>query len=315
MNNREIAVIGVGATGTVLAAALLSQNPETVLVVRNPSTGEALKTHGISVTGEVTYQVPVRHVYDRIRLLKGRNLDLIFICTKTFNLEHILEELKDVVTTNTKIVSAHNGLGTEDVIADAFGPDAAFRMSLNYGVSLTGPTEAHVAFFNRPNHLGSVTPANKAFGDTIAKMLTASGLTTECVEDIKLYVWRKMVMKCTMAPLCAVTDRTLKQVLDFPPLREIADNCFQEILAVAKARGYDFGEEYLRTALGYLEKAGGHKDSMCYDVAKQQRTEIDFLGGKVVEYGRAAGIPTPFYIATTNMLKAVEDNYLTQKSC
>jgi 2-dehydropantoate 2-reductase len=200
------------------------------------------------------------------------------------------------------------------VIADAFGPEAAFRMSLNYGVSLNGPSEAHVAFFNRPNHLGSVAKSSAQFGGNLANMLTAAGLTTENVDDIKLSVWKKMVMKCTMAPLCAVTDRTLKQVLDFPPTREIADNCFQEILAVAKARGYELGEEYLRTALGYLEKAGGHKDSMCYDVAKKQRTEIDFLGGKVVEYARQAGISTPFYIAMTNIVKAMEDRYLTEES-
>ena len=120
-------------------------------------------------------------------------------------------------------------------------------------------------------------------------------------------------MKCTMASICAVTDRTLKQVLDFPPTREIADNCFKEALAVAKAQGYDLGEEYLQNALGYLEKAGTHKDSMCYDVANKTPTEIDFLGGKVVEYSRRLGIPTPYYIAMTNLVKAMEDSYLRKQ--
>jgi 2-dehydropantoate 2-reductase len=314
MDHLRIGVVGVGATGAVLAAALLSRYPETVLVVRRPAVAEAMKNQGITVTGEVSYQVPVRHVYDRISMMKAHEPDVVFICTKTFVLGQVVSELQEAVTDRTKIVSAHNGLGTEDVIADAFGAESAFRMSLNYGVSLNGPSEAHVAFFNRPNHLGSVAKSSAGFGRNMADVLSAAGLTTECVDDIKLFVWRKMVMKCTMAPLCAVTDRTLGQLLDFPPTREIADNCFQEILAVAKARGYDLGEEYLRTALGYLEKARGHKDSMCYDVAKKQRTEIDFLGGKVVEYAREAGIATPFYIAMTNMVKTMEDSYLTAES-
>ncbi len=315
MDDPRIAVVGVGATGAVLAAALLDQHPDTMLVDPRPGVGEAMRRDGIKITGEVTYNVPVHHFFSRIGMLKGRDPNLIFVATKTFHLPRVLEELKEVVTDKTKIVSTHNGLGTEDVIADAFGAEAAFRMSLNYGVSLKGLNEVEMAFFNRPNHLGSVTKGNKGLGDRIAGMFSSSGLATECVDDIKLYVWKKMVMKCTMASICAVTDRTLKQVLDFPPTREIADNCFKEVLAVAQARGYDLGEEYLRNALGYLEKAGAHKDSMCYDIAQKSRTEIDYLGGKVVEYAREAGIATPFYVAMTNMVKAIEAGYLTEKQC
>jgi len=312
MSDLRIAVVGVGATGAVLAAALLNQDPETILVDPRPGLGEHIGKNGIKVSGEVTYQVPVRHFVDQIGLMKDLNPNLIFISTKTFHLPKVLEDLKGVFREGTKIVSTHNGLGTEDVIAQTFGADAAFRMSLNYGVSLKGPSEVEMAFFNRPNHLGSLTRENKKLGSEIAQLLTNSGLDTECVDDIKLYVWKKMVMKCTMASICAITDRTLKQALDFPPTREIADNCFKEALAVAKAQGYDLGEEYLRTALGYLEKAGAHKDSMCYDVAHKTPTEIDFLGGKVVEYARELGIPAPYYTAMTNLVKAMEDSYLRE---
>ena len=120
-----------------------------------------------------------------------------------------------------------------------------------------------------------------------------------------------MIMKCTMASICAVTDKTIKGALDFPPTREIAEACFKEVLAVAKAKGYDLGEDYLEQALAYLEKVGVHKDSMCHDIANKTPTEIDFLGGKVVEYAREMGISVPFYAAMTNLVKAIEDNYLS----
>jgi len=311
MDNLRIAVVGVGATGAVLAAALLKQDPETILVDPRPGLGEHIKQNGIKISGQVNYQVPVRHFFDRIAAMKDLGPNLVFLSTKTFHLPKVLEELKEVFKDGTKIVSTHNGLGTEDVIAETFGADTAFRMSLNYGVSLKGPSEVEMAFFNRPNHLGSLTKENNKLGLRIAELLTKNGLDTECVDDIKLHVWKKMVMKCTMASICAVTDRTLKQVLDFPPTREIADNCFTEALAVAKAQGYDLGKEYLQNALGYLEKAGAHKDSMCYDVANKTPTEIDFLGGKVVEYARRLGISTPYYIAMTNLVKAMEDSYLS----
>jgi 2-dehydropantoate 2-reductase len=52
---------------------------------------------------------------------------------------------------------------------------------------------------------------------------------------------------------------------------------------------------------------------MCVDIANKAPTEIDFLGGKVVEYARKLGIPTPFYITMTNLVKAMEDKYLARK--
>ncbi len=310
MDDLRIAVVGIGATGAVLAAALLSEDPDTILVDPRPGLADEIRKDGIRISGEVNRHVPVRHFFDKIQKCKELNPNLIFVSTKTFHLPAVLAELQGVFQEGTKIASTHNGLGTEDLIADAFGAEAAFRMSLNYGVSLKGPCEVEMAFFNRPNHLGALVPENREMGVRAARMLSAGGLDTEYVDDIKHHVWKKMIMKCTMASICAVTDKTIKEALLFPPTREIADACFKEILAVAKAKGYDLGEDYLAQALGYLEKVGVHKDSMCVDIANKTRTEIDFLGGKVVEYGKETGVPTPCYATMANLVRAMEDKYL-----
>jgi len=310
MGQPKIAVVGVGATGTVLAAALLSKYPETVLAVRDPDVIDMLLAKGIRVSGVISYQAPVKNVVSQIRELKNSDPDLIFLATKTFHLDRVLKELADVYHPGIKIISTQNGLGTEDLIADKFGADAAFRMSLNFGVSLKAAGEAETAFFNRPNHLGSLTQKNSDLGLQIAMLLTECGLETDFVDDIKLYVWKKMVMKCTMSSICAVTNKTIKEALEFAPTKEIADACFKEALAVARAVGYDIGKDYLEQAVNYLMKAGVHRDSMCFDIENKAPTEIDFLGGKVVEYAHQNGVATPFYIAMTNLVKAIEDNYL-----
>jgi 2-dehydropantoate 2-reductase len=304
-----MAVVGIGATGTVLAAALLSKYPDTFLIGRTPNLGEKLRLNGINVSGEITYKVAVKNYSSQIEDLKDLSPSAIFLATKTFHLEQILGRLQKVVEPGIKIISTQNGLGPEDLIADKFGRDSAFRMSLNLGVSLKRAGEAEVAFFNRPNHLGSLSSENQGIGAQIAAILTGCGLDTQFVDDIKLFVWKKMIMKCTMASICAVTDRTIKDALEYPPTREIADVCFKEALAVAGAMGYDIGEDYLKQALGYLEKVGVHKDSMCVDIANQTPTEIDFLGAKVVEYARTRGISTPVYVTMTNLVKAIESNY------
>ena len=312
MKELKTALIGVGATGSVLAAALLSRSPETMIVGRNPDWIDEIEDKGIRVSGAINYTVPVKNYFSQIGDLRVAQPDLIFIATKTFHLDGILQELEQVCIPGTKIIATQNGLGVEDLIADKFGLNAVFRMSLNFGASLKGPGEVGTAFFNPPNHLGGFARENRELGLQIANMLSGCGLDTEYVDDIRLSVWKKMIMKCTMASICAVTDRTIKEALDYPPTREIADACFKEALAVARAMGYDPGENYIQQAAAYLQKAGIHKDSMCYDIENRTRTEIDFLGAKVVEYARARGIPTPFYVAMTNLVKAIENNYLNR---
>jgi 2-dehydropantoate 2-reductase len=310
MQDSRMAVVGVGATGTVLAAALLSKNPDTFLIGRTANSGETLRASGIHVSGEIAYNVAVKNYSTHIEDLKDFSPSAIFLATKTFHLEQVLDRLQGVAESGVKIIATQNGLGPEDLIADKFGRDSAFRMSLNFGVSLKRAGDAEVAFLNRPNHLGSLSPENQGPGGQIATILTDCGLDTEFVDDIQLFVWKKMIMKCTMASICAATDRTIKDALEYAPTREIADACFEEALAVAKAMGYDIGQDYLKQALGYLEKVGVHKDSMCVDIANQTPTEIDFLGAKIVEYGRDKGVSTPVYVTMTNLVKALERNYL-----
>ncbi len=66
MQGLKIAIVGIGATGSVLAAAILSKYPKTVLVVRNPDDGNTLRKKGLRVSGIVNYRTPAKNVVTRI---------------------------------------------------------------------------------------------------------------------------------------------------------------------------------------------------------------------------------------------------------
>jgi glycerol-3-phosphate dehydrogenase len=46
MQDSRMAVVGIGATGTALAAALLNRYPDTFLIGRTPNLGEKLRLKG-----------------------------------------------------------------------------------------------------------------------------------------------------------------------------------------------------------------------------------------------------------------------------
>ncbi|MEE4607008.1 MAG: 2-dehydropantoate 2-reductase N-terminal domain-containing protein [Desulfobacteraceae bacterium] len=61
MKTDRIAIVGLGATGTVLAAALLRNDPNTILVGRSNDMGKTLVKEGIRVSGALSYLAPVKN--------------------------------------------------------------------------------------------------------------------------------------------------------------------------------------------------------------------------------------------------------------
>jgi 2-dehydropantoate 2-reductase len=56
----------------------------------------------------------------------------------------------------------------------------------------------------------------------------------------------------------------------------------------------------------YLDKAGHHKVSMQADIEKGTPSEIEFLNGKIVEYGKIEGISTPYNNIFTSLIRVIE---------
>jgi len=82
-------------------------------------------------------KVAVKNYSSQIGDLKEFRPSSIFLTTKTFHLEQVLDNLRAVFEPGMKIVASQNGLGPEDLVADRIGRESALRMSLNYGVSFS----------------------------------------------------------------------------------------------------------------------------------------------------------------------------------
>ena len=95
--------------------------------------------------------------------------------------------------------------------------------------------------------------------------------------------------------------------MEFEPSRELTEQVLVEGLEVAKADGYEFGENALKEFLGYLETGGSHEPSMLVDVKSDKRTEIDWINGKIVEYGEKYGIETPYNKVLTASVRTIDE--------
>ena len=103
-----------------------------------------------------------------------------------------------------------------------------------------------------------------------------------------------------------VTGLTMAQATGDPIILGLVDSLIKECIKVARANDIILGFEYYQSAVEYLKTAGHHKPSMLMDIEANRRTEIDFINGKFVEYGKQAGIETPYNATLQSLVKGLE---------
>jgi 2-dehydropantoate 2-reductase len=161
--------------------------------------------------------------------------------------------------------------------------------------------------FHHPPHFLQELDAESAHAAVkIAEILTKCGLPTSHTDKITSMVWRKAILNSCMNPVCAVTGLTMSQAMNDPIVFQIIDALVKECVSVARANEIDLGWDFYPHAIEYMEKAGDHKPSMLIDIENRRRTEIDFMNGKFVEYGRQAGMETPYNKTLRTLVKALE---------
>jgi 2-dehydropantoate 2-reductase len=131
-------------------------------------------------------------------------------------------------------------------------------------------------------------------------------METVIPEDIQDYIWEKAILNAALSALCAISRKTMKDVMDFPSTLQLVEAIIDESIRVAEAEGIELGRKFRRFCIGYLKNAGHHRPSMLIDLENGSRTEIDQLNGKIVEYGRKHCIPTPLNQCVTALVHLLE---------
>ncbi|MDP2646500.1 MAG: 2-dehydropantoate 2-reductase [Desulfobacterales bacterium] len=305
-NPRSFAVIGAGPVGCILAAFLAKGGHKVILCDVLPELVQPALQRGIVIEGAENLQAVVHQVVTNVDDLSKLSPDVIFLTVKAHALPLIASSIEGFYRKGMAVVSWQNGIDTEWVLAKNLGKDPVMRAVVNYGCTLVKPAHAHMAFHHAPHYIQELSPESRAAAMGVAQILTGCGLVTHHTEQIVSMVWRKSIMNACMNPVCAVTGMTMAQAMNDPIVFEIIDALVKECVKVARVNEISLGWDFYPYAMGYMRQAGNHKPSMLVDLENRRRTEIDFMNGKFIEYGRQAGIETPFNQTLRALVKAKE---------
>jgi len=304
---QSFAVVGAGPVGCIVAAFLAKGGYDVTLCDVYPELLIPALNPGITIDGaENLPPVAVTRTCTSIDDLAKNLPEFIFLTVKANALPLICSAIEGFYREGMYVVSWQNGIDTEAVIAQTLGKKPVMRAVVNLGCGLTKPGHVHMAFHHAPHFLQELDAASAPAAIKIAEVLTACGLPTNHTSKIASLVWRKTILNSAMNPVCAATGLTMYQAMNDPIVFQIIDSLLKECIAVARANEIELGWDFYPHALEYMGKAGDHKPSMLIDIEHKRRTEINLMNGKFVEYGRQAGMETPYNKTLWALVKALE---------
>lgn len=303
---KRFGVVGAGPVGCIVAAFLAKGGFDVTLCDVVTPLVEAARDPGITIDGAENLQQAIPKILTSVDDFAQDPPEVIFITVKATALALISSALQGFWREGMYAVSWQNGIDTELVLAQALGRKAVMRAVVNLGCNMEGPGKIHMAFHHAPHFIQELDPASRAAADGIGAALTRSGLGTEHTTQIVNMVWRKSIMNAAMNAMCAATGMNMAQAMRDLYIFQLVDNMLKEGIQVARANEISLGWDYYRYCIDYLRTAGEHKPSMLIDIEAKRRTEVDFINGKIVEYGEQAGIDTPYNRTLRGLVKALE---------
>jgi 2-dehydropantoate 2-reductase len=303
----NIGIIGLGPIGQALAIHFQEAGCEVAITDLDREKLNLIRKQGIELVGKIEKKSFFKFVYYSIEEMLEHDFDILISAVKCYHVDSILERLENNLKKDVFLLSAQNGIDVRKKYISHFSESRILRMVINFAGNLQAPNVLYVNFFTPPNYVGSVNDSNAGVAMWIADTLTSVDLETQQVDSfvVSEKIWEKTILNAALSPLCAISRLTMKEAMENPDTLEIVEQVLYEAVAVAKAEEIKLPENFIKLAIRYLSNAGNHMPSLGVDLINGRQTEIDYMNGKIVAYGRKHYIKTPLNLILTNLVNAI----------
>ena len=305
----RICIVGCGAVGSLFAANL-AQLEDVEVWAYDPAEDHvrAINEKGLRLSGAGDVVGRVRATTDAGELPP---CDFGIVATKCMHTPAAAAATAHAFADGC-VASVQNGVGNEEAIAEHV--ERVIRGTTFPAGRVVEP--GHVQWdVKGDTTLGPFepSPAPPAEVERLAAACTRAGMPTTASPDARGPQWRKVIFNAATNPLGALTGLTHGRVCERPELRELVTGLVDEGKAVAAAQGIelDADPEHLIDHAARPDVAYGHKASMLQDVEARRQTEVDYLNGGIVRFGRQHGVATPLNEAVWALVKGLEASWRT----
>lgn len=304
----RVCVIGCGAVGSLFAAHLGQlDDVETWAYDLDRAHVEAINRDGLRLAG-------VRDVVGRVNATTDAAsvpaCDFGIVATKSMYTRSAIEAVGHAFAAGGAVCSVQNGIGNEEILAERV--ERVIRGTTFPAGRVVEP--GRVAWDTAGDTwVGPFepSPATMAEVETLAAALTRSGMTTQALADARGAQWTKLIFNAATNPIGALTGLSHGRVCELEGTRRLVTALVEEGKAVAAALGVELDSDPDALVDHAAEVAYEHRASMLQDALAKHATEIEFLNGGIVRFGREAAVSTPNNEAIVALVTGMERSWQT----
>lgn len=277
MGQNQVAVVGPGAVGGLLAV-LLQRSGVDVVAVARPASARAIQQNGLTIRSPM-FGESVSRLRAATQIPSGAR---VILATKAYAVEDVTRAVMHADP--RELVSFLNGVEHMDVLRSQL-PGARVA---GCTIAVESTRESATVIEHRSPFLRVVVPENAAdFG--ITADLRHAGLDVTVGGNEREVLWSKLRFLAPMALLTATWREPLGAALRRDP--SVTDALLAEIASVASADGLATAPGQLADILSGFPAA--MRSSLQIDIQAGNANELDAIGGAIIRRGAVHGISTP----------------------
>ena len=304
----KIVMLGAGALGSTIGGTLAISGNDVHFVDMWQEHVDLINKDGLHMTNEKEdwyVRVDARTTADTIG-----EADLVIVLVKSFATKQAVEQLKqtNVIGKNTLVMSLQNGLGNEETIASVIGSENVISGKTYVGGRLIQAGYISAGVQGKWTYIGELNGEITDRIQTVCNVFNDAGLLCEVSDNIKGLIWDKLLINVAAGALCGITRLPYGPLYEEDYIKDVAVAAIQEGIQVAKAAGVVLKSEdpqypWVAASEGL---PGTFKTSILQSLELKRPTEIDFINGSIVEWGKKYGIATPVNQTLVACVKGIE---------
>lgn len=301
---------GTGAIGTYIGGSFALAGNEVVFIER-PEVAETVRQTGLTLElrdGLHTIPNPTV-VLSMHEALERGPFDAAILAVKSFDTHSVIDGFGTDLSTVPPILTFQNGVENEPMLAAVLGKDRIIPGTVTTAVGRKGPGNI---FVERLRGIGITT--SHPLGGALVEAANKAGLQARGYTNPAAMKWSKMLTNLIANASSAILDMSPAQVFAHPGLYCMEVRQLRETLRVMRAQNIpivDLPSTPVRLLALIVERLplslsrpllirsvgagrGAKMPSFHIDLyAGRKKSEVDYLNGAVVRYGKKYHVATP----------------------
>jgi len=304
----RVAIVGAGAIGGYLGAALARGGADVVLIARGAHL-EAIRRDGIRVRSDRGDVHEHPEATDDLAAVGGA--DLVVLGVKAYSLPELAPQIAPHLSADAAVLPAQNGVpwwffqgfggDLGDTVLESVDPGGVVTAAID-ARRVVGCVPYPATELVAPGVIQHVEGTRFTIGEpdgsesercrAISAAFTAGGLKCPVERDVRRELWLKLIGNVAFNPTTALTGSTLGEIALAPQAVAHVRAVMEECAAVGTALGITLPVSIERRLQGGLA-VGDHRTSMLHDLESGKPLEIDCMTGAVLEIAGHVGVAVP----------------------